>query len=164
MKCLPPVVASLAVLTASGSVAADPPAPAPEVAVLVAGAGMTAFAEDTLNGLAPEDGGGLFRRAAPAFRAADFEACGATGVQPEVCVREVLAARGAAALEGPPTVVVWVGPGPGFLTGWTCIGVGEGPTAADRQSVSLDWSSPGGGDNAGKAGSCILAAAAESGW
>ena len=108
MKCLAPVVASLAVLTASGSVAADPPAPAPEVAVVAAGVGMTAFAEDTLNGLAPEDGGGLFRRAA------SLEIGGATGGQPEVCVREVLAARGAAALEGPPTVVVWVGRGPAF--------------------------------------------------
>lgn len=162
MKCFAPMAASLAVLTTSGSVAAGPPAP--EVAVLVAGAGMTDFAEETLNGLAPEDGGGLFRRAAPAFRAADFEACGATGVRPEACIREVLAARGAAALEGPPTVVIWVRPGPGFLTGWSCVGVGEGPTAAERQNVSLDWSPPGAGGNAGKAGSCVLAAAAESGW
>lgn len=138
--------------------------PAPEVALVVAGAGRTDFAEQMLARVAPEDGGGLFRRAPAAIAAADFEACSGAGVQPEACVREVLAARGAADGEGPPTVVVWVGPGPGFLTGWTCVGVGGAPTAADRQAISLDWSPGHEAANAQKASGCVLAAAAESGW
>jgi len=138
--------------------------PAPEVAVVVAGGGLMDFAEQTLARLAPEDGGGWFRRAPSAFNAADFDACNAPGVQPEPCIRDVLAARGAADLERPPTVVVWVGPGPGFLTGWTCIGVGGAPTAEDRQNISLDWSRGQDGVNAQSAAGCILAAASESGW
>ena len=138
--------------------------PPPEVAVVVAGAGMTDFAEQMLARTAPEDGGGWFRRAPSAFTAADLETCGAQGVQPEPCVRETLAARGAAGMDGPPTVVVWLRPGPGFLTGWTCIGVGEAPTAADRQNISLDRSLGPDGVNADSAAACVLAAAAESGW
>ena len=161
MKPLVAALASLVLPGAGSSIAAD--LGAPEVAVLVAGAGMTDFAEETLNALAPEDGGGLFRRAAPAFSAADFEACGAVGAQPEACVREILAVRGAASLEGPPTVVVWIGPGPGFLTGWTCVGVGAEPTAPGRQRISLDWSPGHETANADAAAGCVLAAAAESG-
>jgi len=138
--------------------------PPPEVAVVVAGAGMTDFAEQMLARVAPEDGDGWFRRDPSAFSAADFDACSAPGVQPKGCVRQILAARGAADLEGPPTVVVWVGPGPGFYTGWTCIGVGETPTATDGQTISLDWSPGHEAANAQKAAGCILAAAAESGW
>ncbi|SFS36389.1 hypothetical protein [Brevundimonas viscosa] len=138
--------------------------PPPEIAVVVAGAGMTDFAGDTLARVAPEDGSGMFRRTPPAFEVADFEACAGTGVEPEACVREILAARGAASLEGPPTVVVWVGPGPGFLTGWTCVGVGAQPTASGRQRTGLDWSPGQEAANADKAAGCVLAAAAESGW
>lgn len=138
--------------------------PAPEIAVVVAGAGKIDFAGDTLARVAPEDGSGMFRRTPAAFEAADFEACGATGVEPEACVREILAAWGAASLEGPPTVILWVGPGPGFLTGWSCIGVGAEPTAPGRQRINLDWSPGQEASNAGKAAGCVLAAAAESGW
>lgn len=138
--------------------------PAPEAAVVIAGVGMTDFAEQTLAAVAPRDGGGWFRRAPSAFSAADFDACGAPGVQPEACVRGVLTARGAAGLDGPPTVVVWLSPGPGFLTDWTCIGVGAGPTAAARQTISLDWSRGHEADNARQAAGCVLAAAAERGW
>lgn len=138
--------------------------PAPEIAVVVAGAGMTDFARDTLARVAPEDGGGMFRRTPPAFDAADFEACGEIGVQPEACVRGILAARGVADLAGPPTVVVWVGPGPGFLTGWTCVGVGAEGTRPDRQRISLEWSPGHEAANADVAAGCVLAAAAESGW
>lgn len=138
--------------------------PAPEVALVVAGPGMADFAERTLARAAPADGGGWFRRATPAFGPADFEACAAAGVQPEPCVRDILAARGAAALDGPPTVVLWLGPGPGFLTGWTCIGVGAGPTAADRQRTSLVWRPGHEQVNGLKAARCVLAAAAEGGW
>lgn len=152
----------LLALVALAAQSAGPPAP--EIAVVVAGAGMTDFAKDTLARVAPEDGSGMFRRMPPAFEAADFEACAGTGVEPEACVREILAARGAASLEGPPTVVVWFGPGPGFLTGWTCVGVGAAPTAVDRQRTSLDWSPGQETANADKAAGCVLAAAAESGW
>lgn len=138
--------------------------PAPEIGLVVAGAGRIDFAGETLARVAPEDGGGMFRRTPPAFEAADFEACAGTGVEPEACVREILAARGAASLEGPPTVVLWVGPGPGFLTGWTCIGVGAEPTAPGRQRIGLDWSPGHEASNADKAAGCVLAAAAESGW
>ena len=152
----------LALVALAAAQSAGPPPP--EIAVVVAGAGMTDFAGDTLATVAPDDGGGMFRRTSPAFGAADFEACSGTGVEPEACVREVLAARGAASLEGPPTVVVWVGPGPGFLTGWTCVGVGGAPTAVGRQRISLDWSPGHETANADKAAGCVLAAAAESGW
>ncbi len=162
MKHLVAALASLVVSGAHPSAAAD--LPAPEVAVLVAGSGMTDFAEETLARVAPEDGGGLFRRADPAFTAADFEACSATGAQPEACARGILSARGAASLDGPPAVVVLVSPGPGFLTGWTCVGVGAAPTSADRQRVSLDWSPGQEAANAARAAGCVLAAAAESGW
>lgn len=138
--------------------------PAPEVAVVVAGGGMTDFAEQTLAAVAPQDGGGWFRRVPSAFGAADFDACVAPGVQRETCVREILVARRAAGPDGPPTVVVLLSPGPGFLTGWTCVGGGVGPTAAERQTISLDWSPGHEADNAREAAGCVLAAAAESGW
>src|SRR5690606_29193214 len=138
--------------------------PAPEVAVVVAGVGMTDFAQQTLTRVAPENGAGWFRRAPSAFSAADFDACSAPGAQSEACVREILTARGAAGLDGPPTVVVWLSPGPGFLTAWTCIGVGSGPTVADRQAISLDWSPGQEAANSQMAAACVLAAAAESGW
>ena len=150
----------LAVLIAAVQSAGAPP---PEVAVVLAGAGRTDLAEQMLARGAPEDGGG-FRRAPSAFSAADLAACNAPNVRPEPCVREILAARGAAGLAGPPTVVVWLRPGPGFLTGWTCIGVGGAAAAAARQNISLDWSRGPDGVNAERAAGCVLAAAAESGW
>ena len=67
-------------------------------------------------------------------------------------------------MEGPPTVVVLLRPGPGFLIGWTCVGVGEAPTVAARQNVSLDWQPAQIEASANAAAGCILAAAAESGW
>ena len=150
-------------LVALAAVQAAGPPP-PEVAVVVPNAGMTDFAEQMLTRVAPEDGSGWFRRVPSAFSAADFDACSEPGVQPEACIRGILAARGAAELEGPPTVVVALSPGPGFLTGWTCIGIGGAPTAPDRQNISLDWSRGPDGVNAQSAAGCVLAAAAESGW
>jgi hypothetical protein len=143
------------------------PPPAPEVAVLVVdlAGGPAAAGEALLDRVAPADGSGWLRRAEPVFTQADFAGCAATGVDPEPCVRETLAARDAARLEGPPTVVVLIRPAPGFHVGWTCIGVGGAPTNEARQRSPDIRSSPGvESANAQAAAGCILAAAAESGW
>ncbi|MBI2261557.1 MAG: hypothetical protein HYU62_07805 [Caulobacterales bacterium] len=164
MHRLAPVLAGLA-LAGAAPVAAL--APAPEVAVLVHAPSNAAspYDEALLARIAPADGSGWLRRAEPAFTSADFEGCGATGVDPEACVRGVLTARGAARMDGPPTVVVLIRPAPGFHVGWTCIGVGDGPSREDRQRRPGIERTPGAEDrNAQAAAGCILAAAAESGW
>ena len=158
------VLAGLA-LVGAAPVAALPPAP--EVAVLVYApwGGNGEFDEALLARIAPDDGGGWFRRTQPAFTSADFEPCGSTGIDSEACVRTVLAGRGAARMEGPPTVVVLIRPAPGFHVGWTCIGVGDGPGREERQRSPDIQRVPGAEDrNAQAAASCILGAAAESGW
>lgn len=164
MHRLAPVLAGLA-LAGAAPVAAL--APAPEVAVLVHAPSNAAspYDEALLARIAPADGSGWLRRAEPAFTSTDFEGCGATGVDPEACVRGVLTARGAARMDGPPTVVVLIRPAPGFHVGWTCIGVGDGPSREDRQRRPGIERTPGAEDrNAQAAAGCILAAAAESGW
>jgi hypothetical protein len=135
----------------------------PEVAVLIVPSGDETSGE-LLSHAAPADGGGLLRLAEPAFTEADFEGCRfGVGVDPETCIRSRLAEGDAAAIAGPPTVVILLRPGPGFYIGWTCIGVGERPTAADRQTVYLDWQPNMIEASAREAAGCILAAAAESG-
>lgn len=154
-------------LALAGAAPAAAHAPAPDVAVLVYApwGADDVFNEALLARIAPDDGSGWFRRAAPAFTSADFDGCGAAGVDPEACVRGVLAARDAARTGGPPTVVVLIRPAPGFQVGWTCIGVGEGPSREDRQRGPAIERMPGAEDrNAQAAAGCILAAAAESGW
>ena len=53
---------------------------------------------------------------------------------------------------------------------WTCVGVGEAPAAADRQTVSIDLREAMFGDQKtrfelrNKAAACVMAAASESGW
>lgn len=164
MHRLAPLLAGLALAGAAPVAALAPPAP--DVAVLVyAPGGDDVFNDALLARIAPDDGSGWFRRAEPALTSADFDGCGATGVDPEACVRGVLADRGAARMEGPPTVVVLVRPAPGFHVGWTCIGVGDGPSQEDRQRRPGIEQTPGAEDgNAQAAAGCILAAAAESGW
>lgn len=164
MHRLAPVLAGLALAGASPAAAH---APVPEVAVLVYApwGADDVFNETLLAHIAPDDGSGWFRRTEPAFTSADFDGCGAAGVDPEACVRGVLADRGAARMEGPPTVVVLIRPAPGFHVGWTCIGVGDGPSREDRQRRPAIERTPGAEDrNAQTAAGCILAAAAESGW
>lgn len=136
--------------------------PPPEVAVLIVptGGGKSAA---LLSRAAPADGAGLLRLAEPRFSDDDFEGC-LDVADSEACVRARLAEREAGAMDGPPTVVVLPRPGPGFLVGWTCVGVGEAPTAAVRQNVSLDWQPGRIEASANAAARCILAAAAESGW
>ena len=136
--------------------------PPPDVAVLIVPAGGEKSAE-LLRRAAPEDGTGLLRLAEPRFSDDDFEGCLAIA-ESEACIRARLAGREARAMEGPPTVVVLLRPGPGFLIGWTCVGVGEAPTVAARQNVSLDWQPAQIEASANAAARCILAAAAESGW
>jgi len=148
---------SLAPETAAPVGQAGPPPPEVAVLFLPSLGGKSA---ELLGRAAPEGGSGLLRLAEPRFSAADFEGC----FYSETCVRTRLAEHGAMTLDGPPTVVVLFRPGPGFLIGWTCIGVGEGPTAADRQTVSLDWQPDKIDASANEAAGCILAAAAESGW
>ena len=164
---MPPLASVLAGLALAGTAPAAAHAPAPDVAVLVYApwGGDEAFNEALLARIAPNDGSGWFRRVEPAFTSADFDGCGATGVDPEACVRGALAARNAARMEGPPTVVVLIRPTPGFQVGWTCIGVGDGPGRAERQRGPAIERIPGAEDrNAQAAAGCILAAAAESGW
>ncbi|MEH6665702.1 MAG: hypothetical protein V7678_12680 [Brevundimonas sp.] len=164
MRSLAFVFAALALAGGAPAAALPPP---PEVAVLIhaPSGGDGDFNEALLARIAPDDGGGWFRRAQPAFTGADFEPCDAAGVDPERCVRDVLAGRGAAQMEGPPTVVVLVRPAPGFHVGWTCIGVGDGPGREERQRSPDIQRMPGAEDrNARAAAGCILAAAAESGW
>lgn len=164
MHRLAPVLAGVA-LAGAAPVAAH--APAPDVAVLVYApwGADDVFNEALLARIAPDDGSGWFRRAEPAFTSADFDGCEATGADPEACVRGVLAARGAAGMERPPTVVVLIRPAPGFHVGWTCIGVGDHPSREDRQRRPGIERIPGAEDrNAQAAAGCILAAAAESGW
>ena len=152
----------LASLALAAPARAAPPVPEVAVLVLAPWGGPADFAELMLARVAPTDGSGLLLRTAPAFRAEDFQGCW-TG-EPETCVRGVLTARGAAALDGPPTVIVLLTPGPGFVTGWTCIGVGEAPTRPERQRVGLDGRSDQAEASARTAAGCLLAAAAESGW
>ena len=140
---------------------AGPPAPEVTVLILPSGGGKSG---ELLGRAAPGDGSGLLRLAEPRFSAADFEDCLAAGVESEACIRTRLAERDAMTVDGPPTVIVLLRPGPGFYIGWTCIGVGEGPTAADRQTVTLDWQPHEIDASASEAAGCILAAAAESGW
>src|SRR5690606_14601016 len=99
--------AALAAALTAGSAAAIPPAL--EIAVLIlspeqAPPGMSDASGGLLAQAAPEDGGGWFRRAEPAFTSADFAACDGYGGELEPCIRGVLAQRGAAELDGPPTV------------------------------------------------------------
>jgi hypothetical protein len=162
MHRLAPVFASLAF---AGAGPAGAHAPVPEVAVLVYApwGADGVFNEALLARIAPDDGSGWFRRVEPAFTSAGFDGCEAAGVDPESCVRGVLAAR--QAVDGPPTVVVLIRPAPGFHVGWTCIGVGGGPSREDRQRRPGIERTPGAEDrNAQAAVGCILAAAAESGW
>ena len=157
----------LAGLGLAGAAPVAAHAPAPEVAVLVHApwGADDVFNDALLARIAPDDGSGWFRRVEPALTSADFDGCGATGVDPEACVRGVLAARDAARMDGPPPVVVLIRPAPGFQVGWTCIGVGDGPTREDRQRSPAIERMPGAEDsNARAAAGCILAAAAESGW
>lgn len=166
-----PLAAASVVAALAAAAAAIPPAP--EVAVLIYSPweGSEADSEALLAHVAPDHGGGWLRRAEPAFARSDFAACPTTGRELEDCIRGVLAERGAAELEGPPTVVVALGPaGPGFIRDWTCIGVGEGPSQPDRQRVGIDFMTvqatgmdPEPGVVQAAAG-CITAAAAESGW
>ena len=140
--------------------------PAPEVAAVVFNPYdlHEDLVADLLARIAPDDGSGHLRLTEPFLTEADFAACSGPGVEPADCVRETLAARGAARAEGPPTVVVVISPAPGFLVGWRCVGVGGGPSDAARQSPGVAWS-PGAEDsNARAAAGCLLAAAAESGW
>src|SRR5690606_20500642 len=102
------------------------------------GAGPIDGSDDLLAAISPADGGGWLRVVDPAFTYADFASCTEAGVTDEGCVREVLAARGAAQMT-PPTVVVLVGPGPGFSISWTCVGVGETAFQPDRQRISVDF-------------------------
>ena len=166
-----PVAAAAAVAGLAAAAAAIPPAP--EVAVLIlspdrAPPGMIDASEGLLAQAAPEDGSGWFRRAEPAFTSADFAACEGYGGELEPCVRGVLGERGAAELAGPPTVVVLVGPGPGFSASWTCVGVGEAPRMAANQRIIIDfttWRAEGSDPGAAStAAGCITYAASESGW
>ena len=165
------LLACLAPVGVAPAAAIPPP---PEVAVLVLSPGDEAprpvdESDDLLAAISPADGGGWLRIVEPAFTYADFAACTASGVAEEGCVRQVLAARGAAGV-APPTVVVLVGPGPGFTLGWRCVGIGETPASPERQNVSMDtmlWraASPNAWDrDRPTAVGCVLAAAAESGW
>lgn len=164
MRRLAALLAGLA-LVGAAPVAAQ--APAPDVAVLVYApwGGNGDFNEALLSRIAPDDGSGWFSRVEPAFTSADFNGCEAAGVDAEACVRGVLANRAAARMEGPPTVILLIRPAPGFHVGWTCIGVGDGPTREDRQRRPAIERMPGAEEpNARAAAGCILAAAAESGW
>lgn len=174
MRRFPSLLAGLVLVTGPAcavapprSEAAAPPAqagpPAPKVAVLIVPSG-SGKSEELLSRAAPEDGGGLIQLAEPRFSAADFDGCSEVGVDPEDCIRTRLTERDAMTVDGPPTVVVLLRPGPGFFIGWTCIGVGHAPTAADRQTVYLDWQPDKLDASAKEAAGCILAAAAESGW
>lgn len=165
MRHIVPIMAGLALVAGPAPLAAR--APAPEVAVLVYApwGADEVFDEALLARIAPADGSGWLRRTEPAFSHADFEGCGATGIDAEACVRGVLASRGSARLDGPPTVVVLIRPAPGFHVGWACIGVGDVPRQEDRQRHPGIERTPGTEDrNAQAAAGCILSAAAESGW
>lgn len=164
------VFAALA-LVGAAPLAALPPAP--EVAVLVYAPyeGSETHSEALLAHVAPDHGGGWLRRAEPAFERSDFVACPTTGPELEACIRGVLAERGAKELEGPPTVIVALGPaGPGFIRDWTCIGEGDAPSQPDRQRVGIDFLTVGAAGMVPDpsvvhaAAGCITAAAAESGW
>ena len=166
-----PIAAASVLVGLAASAAALPPAP--EVAVLIlsperAPPGMIDASEGLLAQAAPDHGGGWFRRAEPVFTSADFEACEGYGGELEPCIRSVLAERGAAELDGPPTVVVLVGPGPGFSASWTCVGVGEAPRLASNQRIVIDfmrWRAEGADPAAASAAAgCITYAASESGW
>lgn len=160
--------AALAAALTAGSAAAIPPPPEVAVVILAPGGGTDEDSQRLLAQVAPEHGGGWLRLAEPAFTAADFAACETAGSEQEACIRGVLTERGAAGLEGPPTVIVALSPGPGFHRGWTCVGVGEGPTQPDRQRITIDFTTlrASGSDPAATqvAAGCITAAAAESGW
>ena len=165
-----------AITAAAIALAAVPAAaipPPPEVAVLVLSpgdedSGPIDESDDLLAAISPADGGGWLRVLPSAFTYDDFAACTASGVAEESCVRETLAARGAAEMT-PPTVVVVIGPGPGFSISWTCVGVGEAAFQPDRQRISVDflgWRgqarfSP---EQVSEAAGCLTSAAAESGW
>ena len=164
------LLACLAPVGVAPAAAIPPP---PEVAVLVLSPGDEAprpvdESDDLLAAISPADGGGWLRIVEPAFTYADFAACTASGVAEEGCVRQVLAARGAAGV-APPTVVVLVGPGPGFSISWTCVGVGDAAFQPDRQHISVDflgWRSEGrfSPEQVSEAAGCLTSAAAESGW
>lgn len=162
MRYFAPFLAALALAGV-----ADALPPAPEVAVLIYApwGADGSFNEALLARVAPDDGSGGLRLTEPVFTTADFAGCEVAGVNPEACIRGVLAARNAAAIDGPPTVVLLVRPAPGFDAGWTCVGVGEGPTREDRQRSPGIERTPGSEDrNAQAAAGCLLAAASESGW
>lgn len=166
--CLP--LACLALVGVAPAAAIPPP---PEVAVVVLSPGDEApgpvdESNDLLAAISPADGGGWLRIVEPAFAYDDFASCTAPGVAEEACVRQVLGARGAAEMT-PPTVVVLVGPGPGFSTNWTCVGVGDAAFQPDRQHISVDflgWRSEGrfSPEQISEAAGCLTSAAAESGW
>ena len=164
-------LAAVAMVLLAAPAAAIPPAP--EVAVLVlspggADPGPIDESDDLLAAISPADGGGWLRVVDPAFTYADFAACTSAGAAEEGCVREVLAARGAAQMT-PPTVVVLIGPGPGFSISWTCVGVGERAFQPEHQRISVDflgWRADGrfSPEQISEAAGCLTAAAAESGW
>ena len=170
MRCIAALLAfvgsAVAALAAEAAPTGQVGPPAPEVAAVVFNPYdlHEDLVADLLARIAPDDGSGHLRLTEPFLTEADFAACSGPGVEPTGCVRETLAARGAARAEGPPTVVVVISPAPGFLVGWNCVGVGGGPSDAARQSPGVAWS-PGAEDsNARAAAGCLLAAAAESGW
>lgn len=164
------ILACLALVGVAPAAAIPPP---PEVAVLVLSPGDEASgpadeSDDLLAAISPADGGGWLRIVEPAFADAAFASCTDSGVADEGCVRQVLAASGAAGMT-PPTVVVLVGPGPGFSASWTCVGVGDAAFQPDRQHISVDflgWRSEGrfSPEQVSEAAGCLTAAAAESGW
>ena len=164
------IAAAITLLAAVPAAAIPPP---PEVAVLVLSPGSEDpgpidESDDLLAAISPADGGGWLRIVPSAFTYDDFAACTVSGVAEESCVREVLASRGAAQM-APPTVVVLIGPGPGFSVGWTCVGVGEAAFQPDRQRISVDflsWRSEGrfSSEQVSEAAGCLTSAAAESGW
>ena len=164
-------IAAAAITLLAVPAAANPPPP--EVAVLVlspggADPGPINESDDLLEAISPPNGGGWLRVVEPAFTYADFAACITSGVTDEGCVRGVLATRDAAEMT-PPTVIVLIGPGPGFSVSWTCVGVGEQAFQPDRQRVFVDvlgWRAEGrfSPEQVSEAAGCLTSAAAESGW
>jgi hypothetical protein len=164
-------LSALAMALLAAPAAAIPPPP--EVAVLVlspggADPGPINESDELLAAISPAEGGGWLRVVDPAFNSADFAACTSAGVADEGCVREVLAARGSAQMT-PQTVVVLIGPGPGFSISWTCVGVGERAFQPERQRISIDflgWRAEGrfSPEQVSEAAGCLTSAAAESGW
>ena len=107
---------------------------------------------------------GWFADSAVSIARDAFSDCLASTDAQSACVRKAAGWK----KDGQAAVVILAEGTP--VQNWTCVGVGEAPATADRQTVRIDLREAMFGDQKtrfelrNKAAACVMAAASESGW